>query len=86
LRKVFLVQRGNEVGLAMFRAAADVIGAANPITNPVWQASNNASANYPVAYVQGQTISLTVTPSAFQNTWSQFSTRDSGPGVEFRIS
>ena len=37
------------------------LGAANLIMNPVWQASNAASANYPVAYVQGQTITLTVT-------------------------
>ena len=39
----------------------DVIGSAPLIMNPVWQASNAASANYPVAYVQGQTITLTVT-------------------------
>lgn len=39
----------------------DQIGSAPLIKNPIWKASNAASANYPVAYVQGQTISLTVT-------------------------
>jgi len=44
----------------------DTVGAANLIKNPVWLASNVDSANLPVAYVQGQTISLTATLASSQ--------------------
>ena len=48
-------------GAGCFALYNDVAGNANLITNPVWKDSNSPQSNYPVAYVQGQTIKLGLT-------------------------